>query len=185
MINFIKEYVKNPRQIGAIAPSTKYLANSMIHGIDFGSINCIVEYGPGTGVFTSEILKNCKVNTKVILLETNEEFCNELRKKYGELDNVEIINDSAENVNIHLKRLNVSKVDYVISGLPFASLPKDISSKILDTTNNLLSSSGEFRTFQYTMLKKNMFKNRFKNIAHKKVYKNIPPAYVLKCSNIG
>ena len=49
---FLLEYIKNPRKVGAIMPSSKYLAHEMISSIDFENIDCIVEYGPGTGVFT-------------------------------------------------------------------------------------------------------------------------------------
>ncbi len=49
---FLLEYIKNPSKVGAIAPSSRYLADGMIQSIDFNSAECIVEYGPGTGVFT-------------------------------------------------------------------------------------------------------------------------------------
>lgn len=183
MIKFLKEYIKNPRQIGAIAPSTRYLAEGMINGIDFENVNCIIEYGPGTGVFTEQLIQRCNERTKILLVEYNEKFCDELKARYGSRNNVIIINDSAENVSNYLLKHQIKKVDYIISGLPFTSLPKDISENILDNTSSILSKNGEFRTFQYSMVKKHLFERKFENISHTRVYRNLPPAYVLKCSN--
>lgn len=181
MIKFFKEYVKNPFKVGAIMPSTKYLAKEMVSDVDFKNAKCIVEYGPGTGVFTKEIISKCSKFTKVLLFETNEAFYQDLKRKYKNVENIIIINDGAENISKYLKELNINQVDYVISGLPFTSLPESTSKCVIDTTKKILSEKGEFRTFQYSLLKINLFKQSFSNITHTKIYKNIPPAYVLKC----
>ena len=104
---FLLEYIKNPRVIGAVAPSGKYLAEKMIDSIDFKSASCIVEYGPGTGVFTEKILARIKNDTIVLLVEINKEFYNILKNKYGHKKNVIIINDSAENICKILSRNDI------------------------------------------------------------------------------
>lgn len=68
---FLFEYIKNPRSVGAVLPSSKYLATAMINAIDFENTNCIVEYGPGTGIFTEKILARVHPSTTVILIEQN------------------------------------------------------------------------------------------------------------------
>lgn len=181
MIKFLKEYIKNPFNVGAIMPSTRHLAKEMVRNIDFKNAKCIVEYGPGTGVFSKEIINKCPGSTKIILFETNEEFYKDLSNQYKDYKNVIIINDGAEKISEYLNRHKIKNVDYVISGLPFASLPEDKSKIILSSTKKVLSDKGEFRTFQYTLLKKGLFEKNFSDITHTKIYKNIPPAYVLRC----
>lgn len=181
--NFLIQYIKSPRTIGAIAPSSKKLAKKMVDDINFSTSKCIVEYGPGTGVFTDKLVKNKKKDTLLILLEFNEEFCKQLEAKYNHYDNILIINDSAENIDKHLKKHNIEKVDYVVSGLPFASLPKDISNMILNKTRKILNKNGLFITFQYTLLKKEYIASYFKAVNYERVFFNLPPAYVLKCQN--
>lgn len=178
---FLFEYIKSPRIIGAIVPSGRKLAQNMIGNIDFNNINVIVEYGPGTGVFTEKILARVKNDTIVVLIEINKEFYKLLKNLYGHKKNVIIINDSAENIDRILVEYGIEKVDYIISGLPFSSLPKDVSSCILKKTAKLISHNSEFITFQYSLFKLNFFKDYFVNINHKRIMKNIPPAYVLKC----
>lgn len=183
LIKFIIEYLKSPRTIGAIAPSSKELANKMISHINFKSAKCIVEYGPGTGVFTEKLVNKKKQDTLLILIEFNKKFYNQLKEKYNKYNNVIIINDSAENIDKYLKKYAAPKVDYIISGLPFASLPKEVSNKILKNTEIILKDHGLFITFQYTLLKKEYIASYFKYISIERVIFNLPPAYVLKCQN--
>lgn len=178
---FILEYIKNPKAIGAIAPSSSYLANKMVESINFKNAKCIVEYGPGTGVFTEKILSRISEDTIVILIEINKNFYNKLNEVYGHKKNVIIINDSAENIDIILKKYSIKKVDYILSGLPFTSLPNEVSRNILIKTSKIIENKSQFITFQYSLLKLNFFREYFNNINYKKVRKNLPPAFVFIC----
>lgn len=182
-LEFIKEYIKKPTVIGAVLPSSERLANKMIANINFNCSKCIVEYGPGTGVFTEKLIQNRLKDTVIILIEYNLDFCNMLKNKYKHEENLYIINDSAENIVKYLKKYNISSVDYIVSGLPFASLPKEVSSNILDTSKNILKKNGKFITFQYTLFKKQFINNFFDEIDIRRELKNIPPAYVFYCNN--
>ncbi|MDB5176425.1 MAG: ribosomal adenine dimethylase [Candidatus Saccharibacteria bacterium] len=179
---FFTEYIKNFRIVGAVAPSSRHLAARMVASIDFARVKIIVEYGPGTGIFTDQIVERMKPGTKLIAIETNSAFYKILSDKYASIDTVEIIHDSAENINSILKQRGVSSLDCVISGLPFAALPSSVSHTILESTAKLLGNSGVFITFQYTLFKKELFKSYFADIKVTREFRNIPPAYILKCS---
>ncbi|MGL4741834.1 MAG: class I SAM-dependent methyltransferase [Sarcina sp.] len=178
---FILEYIKHPRKVGAVAPSSRFLANKMLDKIDFDNANCIVEYGPGTGAFTQRLIDRVDDKTLVILLEINTTFYNKLKEAYGHKKNVVILNEGAENIAKILKIYNIKKVDYIVSGLPFASLPKEVSDGILTKTYEVLEHGGQFITFQYSLVKKKLFDRFFDKISTEKTYLNIPPAYVLRC----
>lgn len=181
ILSFIKQYITKPRTVGAILPSSKYLANRMIEDIDFKCASYIVEYGSGTGIFTEKIVKRRKKGTKVLLFESNKEFCNLLKEKYKDESNIYIINDSAEYIGKYMEKYDIPWIDYIISGLPFASLPNEVSSNILKETQKYLNEDGKFITFQYTLLKKDFIKNYFNEISIKREVRNLPPAYVLYC----
>lgn len=184
-LKFLLQYIFKPRTVGAVLPSSKYLAKKMVESINFDTAKCIVEYGPGTGVFTELILASCGPATKVILFEMNEEFCNLLAKRYGTRQNVYIVNASAVNVGAKLAELGLPYADYIVSGLPFASLPQSVTVNILTQTKNCLAPAGQFITFQYSMLKKEMIGRFFSKIEVVREVRNIPPAYVLRCSGNG
>ncbi|MED3854983.1 rRNA adenine N-6-methyltransferase family protein [Priestia megaterium] len=182
-LHFIQEYIRHPRTVGAIMPSSKSLAKQMVKPIPFENITCMIEYGPGTGVFTDEIVQNKHKDTIFLAIEANETFYNMLNKKYGHLENVYIIHGSVENIDEYLKQYDIEKVDYIVSGLPFTSLSGTTSTKILKKTATLLGAEGTFITFQYSKVKCSFFESFFNTIQYERVYRNVPPAYVFLCTN--
>lgn len=181
-MSFIKQYIVKPRTVGAILPSSKYLAKRMIDNIDFNNADYIVEYGAGTGVFTEKMIERRKKNSVILIFENNEEFYSILKEKYKAEPYIYIVNDSAENLEKYLLKYDIPWIDYIVSGLPFASLPHEVSENILDKTKKHLKEDGNFITFQYTLLKKNFIGKYFKNINVKREIRNVPPAYVFCCS---
>ena len=184
-MGILTEFLKHPRRIGAIAPSGKHLSEKMMAPIDFASAKVIVEYGPGTGSFTRELVARRRADTALILMEQNEAFCEQLRASYGNLPNLFIIHGSAGNVGQHLEACGVHSADYIVSGLPFTSLPAAVSDHILNATKLALGQDGKFITFQYSLVKKKFFEQYFQIIDCRKVIKNLPPAYVLVMKNHG
>lgn len=180
MIKFLKEFVKNPTKVGAILPSSKYLAECMVSEIDFLNCECIVEYGAGTGVFTEKIISRKKEETKLLVFEKNKSFYDHLSNLYKCQKNVIIINDGAENLKNYLSIYKIKNVGFIVSGLPFASLPKELSNNILQTTKDVMNNKSKFITFQYMKIKKGLFLKYFDNIDIDRVYLNMPPAYVFR-----
>lgn len=180
---FLSEYIQHPATVGAVLPSSRYLARKVISDIDFESAQYIVEYGPGTGIFTEQILAKRKPETTVVLVELSKEFYQNIKDRFEGEENLHIINGSAENIDWYLRQLNIPHVDYVVSGLPFTTLPKEISKMIMNKTRLILKEEGLFITFQYTLFRKQLFRDFFDCVNVKKELRNFPPAYVLSCSN--
>lgn len=183
MLSFFRQYIKNPRMVGAVAPSSKKLAKAMVSPVSFSHASCIVEFGPGTGVFTDELIHKRKKGTILVLVEQNREFYKLLKKKYYNQKNMVLINGSAEDADHILGKYGIYHADYIISGLPFASLPEKVSDKIIKAVKNIIGSDGIFITFQYTMLKRKFFLQHFKLKDCIYVFKNLPPAnvFVMEC----
>jgi len=179
---FVKQYVSKPKTVGAVLPSSKYLADRIIKCINFDDARYIVEYGPGTGVFTDRMLRDRAQDTIILLFECNIEFYKILKQKYENEPNLYIVNDSAEHIGKYLAEYGISLVDYIVSGLPFASLPRDASSRILTQTRKYLKEDGRFITFQYTLTKKNFIAQFFNEIDIEREVRNFPPAYVFCCN---
>lgn len=180
-LQFFSQYMRHPRSVGAILPSSRQLAQQMVASIHFDASDCIVEYGPGTGVFTEQLVQKKPSNTKLLIFENNKKFYDLLLRRYGDMDNVYLIYDSAERVAHYLEMHGIEKVDYIVSGLPFASLPKSVTEGILEATKQVLGKDGEFITFQYSKLKQKHLQSFFSQIEVDKVMRNTPPAFVFKC----
>jgi len=182
-MRFLLEYLKHPRTVGAVAPSGKSLSRKMMEAIDFSAADIIAEYGPGTGSFTKELIARRKESTVLILIEQNDDFVKRLKEAFGDQPNLYIIRGSAENINEYLGQYGFSHADYVVSGLPFSSLPASVSKNILAATANAIGESGTFITFQYTLVKRRLFERYFKITCRLRVIKNLPPAHVLIMNN--
>lgn len=182
-MNFFIEFLKHPRKIGAVAPSGKALAEKMMQPIDFDSAAVIVEYGPGTGAFTEELIKRRKKGTTLILVEQNEIFCRELLKKFAGEPNFHIVHGKAERTQKYLKKYGFSEADHIVSGLPFTSLPPEVSDRILKAAGAAIGKNGSFITFQYSLVKKKFFEKYFDITDCLREIKNLPPAYVFVMKN--
>ena len=176
MWQFLREYISAPDTIGAIAPSSRYLAAAMTVSIDFDKARCIVEYGAGTGVFTREVAAGKRRDTTYIVIEQNDRFYEMLRKQGVR---VVLIHGDAGNVCGYLREQGFSHADYIISGLPFTSLPRQVSRRILSQTQKAMGTEGVFTTFQYTLLRKHFLEQYFNIQKIVRVWRNLPPAYVL------
>ncbi len=182
-VNFFLEFIKHPRKIGAVAPSGKALAKKMMQPIDFDLAEVIVEYGPGTGVFTKELIARRKKNTTLILVEQNKMFCRELLRKFTGEPNFHIIHGNAEKIKKYLNKYGLSEADYIVSGLPFTSLPAEASDRILKAAGAAIGQNGSFITFQYSLVKKKFFEEYFDISYCLREIKNLPPAYVFVMKN--
>ncbi|MCG2610037.1 ribosomal RNA adenine dimethylase [Flavobacterium sp. SM15] len=177
---FISEVIKSRGTIGALSPSSSFLANKMLQPIDFSQSRCIVEYGPGTGVFTEKILQKLNSDSLLLAFEINNEFADDLKKINDK--RLIIINDSAEKIQQHLDLHNQKTADYIISSLPLAVLENDVVSTILYNSSKLLSEKGKFIQFQYSLSAKEQLETFFPNVEIGFTLLNFPPAFIYVCS---
>lgn len=175
---FIKNFIKNPRQIGSIIPSSRRLAKKMIEQVNFEKARNIIELGPGVGCFTQHILEKKDRQTKFIIFEKNKDMRNILNTKFKNLD----IYEKAEELTKILKHKKIDSIDYIISGLPFTVLEKDISMSILEQVYDNLNKDGKFITFQYSLDLLKYLKKKYEKVEVKLVPLNIPMAYVYVCT---
>ncbi len=102
-----------------------------------------------------------KKETIFLLIEINEVFCKELTRKFKDEQNVIVVHGSAENIKKYMEEFNIECVDYVLSGLPFTSLPEEVSKRILNNVMEAIHENGEFITFQYSLVKKDLYSTSF------------------------
>lgn len=182
-VNFLKQYLRNPRSIGAIAPSSPALARAMVDAANLAAAQVIVEFGPGTGVFTEELVARRRPGTRIIAIELNPDFFRQLQLRFAGVADVDLVAGSAVDVAAIVQALGIDQVDCVMSGLPLSSLPAPVSDAIVAATAQLLGHHGHFVLFQYSRYRRVMIERHFAWIKTRRVLANLPPAYVLSCSN--
>ncbi|GGG57535.1 class I SAM-dependent methyltransferase [Hymenobacter glacieicola] len=179
LASFIEEFFRNPATVGSLVPSSQALTDKVMEPIDFDAATCIVEYGPGTGVFTEMLMKRRKAGTTLVLMEVNRRFCQLLQERYASHADVHVLHGSADQTGDHLRKLGLPQPDYVVCGLPFSSLPRRVGWRILEHTRQLLAPAGKLILFQYSLQNKKLFTRFFRSLTETHVLQNLPPAYVL------
>ena len=183
----LSKFVTNPKTTGAIAPSSKNLAQKMVEWTDWESVNTVVQYGPGTGVFTEQIMANLNPGAKVIAIEINPDFAEMTSTRFPR---IKVHHDSVLNVHEICTSEGVSEVDVVISGIPWAFVSHADQKDALDATLSVLRQGGQFVTFAYLnglLLPegqhfKKLLRQKFSHVETSSAsWLNIPPAFVYRC----
>ena len=187
-LKFLGSFVRHPRQIGAVVPSSPALAKAMVRGLEVGGGQSVVELGPGTGAFTDAILRHLPDDASYLGIELNGDFVDHLRERFP---GASFVKGCAQDAARHHAESALPAVRAVLCGLPFASLPHAVQDGVVESLDALLADGGEFRTFQYVhayrMPAARRFRRRMDGVfgpgeRSPAVRLNIPPAYVLRWS---
>ncbi len=150
LAHFVVQFCNNPAQVGAVAPCTQAVGAELTKYVaKFQTEHPreprhILEVGAGTGPITLVIAQLLRPNLDTFdAVEISPEFCAVLHKKID------------GNYKVNIKCVSILdwkpayKYDFIISTLPFNSLPLDLMSDILDHLQLLIKSNGVFSYVAY------------------------------------
>jgi phosphatidylethanolamine/phosphatidyl-N-methylethanolamine N-methyltransferase len=143
---FLKQYLRKPFGIGAVAPSGQKLAQLMVEGLGLQPDDVVVELGPGTGVFTRELLAQGVNRSNLILVEFNSEFVKFLGKEFP---GVRIVEGDARALPQLLRSLGQGQVSRVVSGIPLRSMKPAMRNEIAKAIAEVLKPGGILVQFSY------------------------------------
>ncbi|GMV22812.1 MAG: methyltransferase [Acidimicrobiia bacterium] len=181
-------FVRSPRTVGAVTPSSRALILEMLEGLDLTGDASIVELGPGTGVVTREIAARLGHDARCLAIELDAGFARALA---GRLRGIDVVCGSAAELPNIAREHGYSRIDHIVSGLPFASLPAAVTAQVLDGIAEVLPPGGTFTTFQYvhgfpmplaTTFRRELSARLGTGPERRLVMRNLPPAYVLSWS---
>jgi phospholipid N-methyltransferase len=177
---FGRNFFKHPKMLGSLIPSSRFLINRLLRRVDWTVADVIVEYGPGVGVFTTEILRRMQPNATLIVFETNTEFVEFLRRTINDR-RLHVIHGSAAEIGTVLAQLGLTHADYIVSGIPYSTMPAQIRSSILEASHNALSGRGAFLVYQFSNAAHRYLQQVFKNVEPDFEPLNVPPARLFFC----
>lgn len=146
---FALNFLKHPKMLGSIIPSSRKLIEKVLRQVEWRRARVIVEYGPGVGTFTSEILRRMRSDAMLVVFETNPEFVEFLRESLPD-PRLHVVHGSAADVAKVLAEKGVEHADYVISGIPFTTLPREVREAVLQATHEVLEPDGIFLVYQFS-----------------------------------
>jgi phosphatidylethanolamine/phosphatidyl-N-methylethanolamine N-methyltransferase len=180
--SFLKEFFKANRMVGSVLPSSRFLSKKMLQPIDFKKAKVLIELGPGTGVFTKELLRQMPTNCQLVVIELNDAFFSDLQKKF-QAPNVHLIHGSAAEITAILQRLQLPKADFILSSLPLSNFPAALRSSILEEVKQNMQPEGKLIQFQYSRGLKKLYGAHFEKVSIDYTVLNFPPAFIYTCAN--
>ena len=178
-LHFLKESLKNLMTIGTVTRSSAILCKQMIREVDFTNGTDFVELGAGDGVVTKHMLKRMRPNARVFAFEVNETFCDKLRA-INDDRLIVLQRDATDLINIMAEH-NVTKVDGIISAIPFVLLEDEQTERIIEQSKEMMKPNTQFVQIHYSLILKKLYERLFRNVSVQFVPINVPPAFVFRC----
>ncbi|ODU21926.1 MAG: methyltransferase [Sphingomonas sp. SCN 67-18] len=172
---FLRGFLKHPVMVGSVIPSSPILIDKMLKPVDWAKTRLFVEYGPGVGTFCRPILERLAPDAALIAIDTNPDFIAYLRDDIVD-PRFQAVNGSAADVRQIVRDLGHESADYVLSGLPFSTLPAGVGPRIAAETAAVLRPGGAFLVYQFSPKVKTFLDPHFPRIDHGFEFWNIPPA---------
>lgn len=177
-VRFFRSFLANPRSVGAILPTSRRTVRDMLDMADFERARTVVELGAGTGVYTEEVIARLRADARFLAFEVDPDLVATLSGRIED-PRLQVINDSAENVGDYL---DGAKVDVIVSGLPFTSLPLPVKRNIFGAMRSVLAPDGVMVAIQYSTMAQRDLESHFASVRRRVSPVNVPPAFLFRCS---
>lgn len=145
---FLQRFVRSPKHIASVWPSSRFLTARMFDGLRLGNGDVVIEFGPGTGSFTLEVqrLLDSGVKVRYLGVEKDPGMHQFLQRRFPQLEFV--LADAVDVLELHRAR-GLPPAAAVISGLPMIFFDSSTLHRLFAGTRACLRPDGVFRTFSY------------------------------------
>lgn len=171
---FFEGFIKHPVMVGSIIPSSRFTIEKMLRPVKWQECKLFVEYGPGVGTFCRPVLDRLPRDGALIVIDTNPLYIDYLRSAISDSRFTAVLG-SASDVEEIVKAHGHTHADYVLSGLPFSTLPDGVGPAIADATHRVIRPGGAFLVYQFSAKARDYMTRHFKRIDEDFEARNIPP----------
>ena len=185
---FIRQWIENPRLIGAVSPSGRALAKTMAGFVELEKDGLIIELGPGTGPVTQALISRGIAPERLVLVEYETRFCHLLSERFP---GVNIVQGDAYGLKATLAGKVPGKIATVVSSLPLLNRPERDRVELLNQSFEMMGDDGLFIQFTYGLTKSPMpmhahgVKGAYVGKGSPPIVLNIPPARVWRYRKAG
>jgi phospholipid N-methyltransferase len=174
---FFKGFIKHPVMVGSIIPSSSFTVKKMLAPVDWDNTKLFVEYGPGIGTFCQPILDRMRPDATLLVIDLNEDFITYLRQTVRDSRFI-AVHGSAADVNAIINNFGFAHADYILSGLPFSTLPNNLGPVIAEETAKAIRPGGAFLVYQFRARARDFMTPHFPKIDNGYALWNILPCHL-------
>lgn len=177
---FARNFFKNPRMLGSMVPSSRYLIANILRDVDWERARVFVEIGPGVGTITREILKRMRPDAMLLTFEINDDFVRHLEQTFTD-PRVRVFHRSGGDIKEVLRELRLGSADYVLAGIPFSIMPEEARTAVLQNTHDALGPGGVMLVYQFSAKVRADLEKLYGRVHRLYEPRNILPAHVFHC----
>jgi len=160
---FFRGFVEHPKMVGSIIPSSRFTIAKMLAPVKWGECKLFVEYGPGVGTFCGPVLERLRQDGALLVIDTNPLFIDYLNRTITDSRFAAVLGSAADVERI-VREHGHDHADYVLSGLPFSTLPTGVGPAIAEATHNILRPGGAFLVYQFSAAARDFMSVHFSQI---------------------
>lgn len=184
---FLTAVLRNPGAVGAVAPSSPRLAAVLAAVVPRSGSPVVVELGPGTGSVSAIIERRLPPGGRHLAVELDGGLAAYLRRTRP---NLEVVEGDAVRLGELLAERGVTRVDAVVSGLPWALFNQASQESVLHQVAAAIGPTGAFTTFAYLhampIPAARLFRRTLRAVFDEvlvsaTVWGNLPPAFGYVC----
>lgn len=185
--DFARQLARQPAATGAIAPSSRLLAKEVVRQADLNDAKAVVELGPGTGVFTEEILNSLTEQQKFFAIELNQTFVSATRNRCPD---ARVYHGAATTLPLWLTKNKCLHADCIVSSLPWTIFDESDQDELMRVISSSLAPNGVFVAIVYLGAKCrsrgryfiNNLQRHFSVVTNTPtVWRNLPPSQIYRC----
>lgn len=172
---FLQGFLEHPVMVGSIIPSSRFTIERMLKPVRWDECQLFVEYGPGVGTFCRPVLERLRRDGRLIVIDTNPLYIDYLKATITDSRFTAVLGSAADVEDI-VRTHGFDHADYVLSGLPFSTLPNGVGPAIAAATHRVLRPGGAFLVYQFSAKARDFMARHFTTIDE-----DFEPLNVLPC----
>ncbi|MER7014886.1 methyltransferase domain-containing protein [Saccharopolyspora sp. NPDC000359] len=183
---FLRSAVRNPRVVGAATPTSAAVAATVAQVVPTTGTPVVVELGPGTGSLSDGIHARLPQGARHLGIELGEGMVEHLRAHKPWL---EVVHADASDLLALLDKRGITRVDAVISSIPWSLMPGGAQDHLLRQAAEALAPHGAFTALTYLPADRTPGGRRFRNrlehvfdeVLTHTTWRNLPPILHYVC----
>jgi len=160
---FVQGFIEHPVMVGSIIPSSRFTIQKMLAPVNWPECKLFVEYGPGVGTFCRPVLERLPRDGTLIVIDTNPLYIDYLKATIADSRFFPVLGSAADVEQI-VRAHGHDHADYVLSGLPFSTLPDGVGPAIAAATHRVLRPGGAFLVYQFSAKARDFMARHFHRI---------------------
>jgi phosphatidylethanolamine/phosphatidyl-N-methylethanolamine N-methyltransferase len=174
-LRFLRALIARPKNIGALAPSSRALARAIARQIDPDHPGPVLELGPGTGVITNALLERGIAPEQLTVIEYDADFAAAIAARFH---GVHVVQGDAFDLKRTLGARLAAPFAGIVSGIPLLNFPVPRRLAYMEMLTQQLAPGAPLIQFSYGMHAPVVPPAGHSVVRAALVWANLPPARV-------